>query len=351
MMKRRTGLTIIAFLLVVGASAPSQTADDAKRAEELRERFLRTVQPTADQEVQLDRIWLTHQQALANWRRENDQKLQAAQNLQLEALKTDDRDTLQAVRGELLALLESRRRLRQSMMNQMEEVLTEQQFAKARKLFRSSLTGAETLRVMQQLQLSDIQKTEMKRILDKAALASRKEENPADREAIMDDALETIEQTVLSVPQRTALQRRIEQDRQQKRRQEMLGKMEFTEEQKAKIRAILAEARQKAEHAKTSPEKQAVLAEAHRVIRRDVWTEKQREQFTLAQIERQCRQLRTLGLSEAQIAQAEKILLDAHVKAQAAPRDEEKRQILRDAHEKIRTQLLQTNQREHPNPR
>jgi len=345
-MKHLFRITMIAPVLLVACWAVAQPAFDPGRMEELRDRLYPAVKPTADQEVQLDQIFRTHRQAAENWRRQNAEILQAARRLQQDALQAGDRDTLQAVGKELRELMESRRTLFRTMMNQMEDVLDEQQFAKAREILRPAHIGSDVLRTLQKITLAETQKAEMQKILDQAAVRARTKKNRAAREEIMDDAVEVIRQTVLSQAQRDALEALLRQAKEQARRRAMLSKMDFTDEQKAKIKTLLAEARKRAEQAEGPQQKQAILAKAHRTIRRDVWTQKQRDQFFLGLIEQHRWRMRSIGMTEEQIDRAEKILTDAHAQAQAAGGDEEKRQILHDAFETIRRTVLREDQRE-----
>lgn len=346
-MKDLFQIAILIFFILPAFRAVGQPALEPARMEELRRQLIRAAKPTADQEVQLDQILQTHRQAVENWRRQNDETLQAAQRLQADAVQSGDRDTLQAVEKELRELMESRRELLQTMLNQMEDVLDESQFAKAREIIlQPAHTGVDVLGMLPHIPLTKIQNEKVQAVLNRAAAQARTKKAPAARDEIMDAAVEDIRQIVLTQPQRDALDKLLRQAREQDRRRAMLRKMEFTDEQKTRMNAILAEARQRAEKAGTPQEKRAILADAHKAVRRDVWTQTQRDQFFLTQVEQQRRRLLSIGMSEAQVAQAEKILAEAHRQARAAGSVEEKRQILRDAFEAVRRNVLRPDQRE-----
>jgi hypothetical protein len=342
---KRTWIILLVFS-ILPAGLRAQVADNPKQLEELRKRLYDAVKPTADQEVQLDQILQTHRQALENWRRQNLAVLQAARELQADAVRSDDRGTLQAVGKEIRDMMDSRRVLHQTMMHQMEDVLDEKQFARVREILLPARTGSDVLRLLPHIKLTEIQNAEVRKILEQAAVRAKAKKDRAEKEEIMDQAVEDIRQTVLSETQRNTLQTLLRREKARDRRREMLSGMDFTDEQKARIKTILAEARKKAQTVDTPREKQAILAEAHRTIRRDVWTQKQRDQLFLGQIETYRQQLKTFGLTSDQLDQAEKILTTAHEKAQASGNDEEKRQILREAVGTIRRTVLNPDQRE-----
>lgn len=330
----------IAWILLIPVLSGAHPALEPDRIEPLHKRCVRLADPTSEQEAQLDQVFRTHAHAVDNWRRENAEKLRAARKLQTDALRTGDRDTFQAVGKELRALMSSRQVLLNTLRNRLGDVLDETQFARVQSLLQPTHSGVEVLQMLPRIRLADMQKADVQNLLDQAARRSKKQNNPTACREIMDAAVETIRLSVLTSPQRETLQKLLDRQKEQRRRREMLRRMEYTPRQKAQSKKILAEAQKRAAKVETTQEKQSILAEAHKTIRRDVWTDLQREQFFLSLMEKQRRRLETLGLSQKQIDRAESILVDAHEQAKNARTDEQKRQILHEALRKIRRTVL-----------
>ncbi|MDD4061974.1 MAG: hypothetical protein PHW08_14910, partial [Kiritimatiellae bacterium] len=197
---------MMTLLLLVGRVS-AQPTTDVTGTEAFRLRLLAAARPTPDQEVQLDQILQTYRQSLENWHRQNDEKRKALQRLQQDALQSGDQGTLQAVQRDLRAMMASQRELRQTLLNQMEDVLDKEQFARVRLACKPEFAGPAVLELLRQLQLTEGQNQQIQTLLDQAAKTSRSKSDPADREEIMNDAIEEMQQVVLTPPQRDALLR------------------------------------------------------------------------------------------------------------------------------------------------
>lgn len=335
---------LLAVLTTQLSSAPPALPGSRQQWEQVRMRFVRAVQPTADQEAQLEQVWRTYLQSLDNWDRQNGPPLEMLQQRRDDAIQTNDADTLRATRRKLQALLATRGALFQSLAHQMEDILDEKQLPQARKVLQSPSHGADVLRAMDQLKLTELQKAEIQAVIDNAARRTGKNA-PALRAKAMDDAIETIRQTLLRREQNARLSTILRQQQAQAKRQALLADIEYTDEQKTRIRAILAEARTQAQALDDPKAKRAIREQARRKIRQEVWTDRQREQFHQGWIERHRRHMQAIGMSETQIARAETILAEAHKKAKTVQNGKEKQQIMRKALETIRRTVLTDRQR------
>ena len=66
-MKYTFRITMLASVVLLPAFATAQPVLETEQIEPLRKRISRSVQPTQEQQAQLDQIFQTHRQALENW--------------------------------------------------------------------------------------------------------------------------------------------------------------------------------------------------------------------------------------------------------------------------------------------
>ncbi len=263
-----------------------------------------------------------------------------------DAVDSNDTDTMQAVRSEFQTVLDSRREIHQSLMTQLGDVLTGEQMNKVRShLQEPRQNPGEFLSRLGQLQLTDAQQADVRRILADARQKAKNTDDPSLRNDAMTRAVETIRQTVLTDEQNRRLDEMLQQQQRQDHRREMLSEMHLTDEQKAKAETILADARREAKNTDDPIRRRSILARARRRIREEVWTDRQREQFRLGQEERYRREMRRIGMTDGQIARAETILTDARQEVRAALTDKQRREIMRSAMQTIRTEVMTQEQR------
>jgi len=99
----------------------------------------------------------------------------------------------------------------------------------------------------------------------------------------------------------------------------------LSDEQRARMREILSQARQDAKQAKTPQEKRKIFSSAFKKVHADVLTDEQRARV------KKMRETYGLNLTDQQKKQMKAIWAEACEKAKAAKTPQEKREILRDA--------------------
>ncbi|MCK4602495.1 MAG: Spy/CpxP family protein refolding chaperone [Phycisphaerae bacterium] len=223
-------------------------AKEYERGEPFMEQLTKGLELTDKQVEQVRQIVKTHRQAAANFRKEHAEELKAIREKLKKAGKEGDAEALKAAREEKHKLLKQRKKLHDDMTAQLKEVLSEEQFAKAKGFFAKHMQRRHDMRIMavlRKLDLSKEQRAAVKKIWDEAK-AKCKEAEDRNKAEIMKAAMEQIKKDVLNDEQRDELKLK-----------EMMAKrgdhrgpfqrLNLTDEQREKIRRIMHEARDRIE--------------------------------------------------------------------------------------------------------
>jgi Spy/CpxP family protein refolding chaperone len=264
---------------------PPRDANKGKRFEKLRERFEQAVKPTAEQQPQLEQIFRTHQQEVRNWTQQHSKQIQAAKEKLRAARKADDEQALKAAREEFRKLFETRRALVENLQKQLGEVLTKEQMAKAKEIFRpqrrrNGRAGRERGpgEMLKKLDLTEAQEAKIRDILKEAKAEVQKTDDKTRRRDIFREACEEINKTVLTEEQREkAKKHRQEQhNRRRKMMKKRMTELGMSEQQLAQTEEIINEARKAAKEAKDPQERREILRSARKKVREEVMTDEQR---------------------------------------------------------------------------
>ncbi|HDZ22694.1 MAG TPA: DUF3826 domain-containing protein [Phycisphaerae bacterium] len=112
------------------------------------------------------------------------------------------------------------------------------------------------------------------------------------------------------------------------------------DDQKAKVKAILAEAKEQAKAAETPKEKHEIMKAARQKIHNEVFTDEQKAKAAEFREQRKANKL-----TDEQKAQVKAIMAEAKEKAKAAETREQKRKIMMAARKKVHTEVLTDQQR------
>lgn len=325
-------------------------------------RLMRIIQPTEEQKPKLHQILQTHKQALENWREQHEGEMRAIREKIAQARKNNDTEALQAAREEFKPLHDSRAELHKSLDAQLAEVLTDEQMNRARQYFKSQhprpgrRQGEGPARgVLDKLNLNEEQKTKVQAILKDAHEQAKKTDSPEVRRQLMQDAFMKIEGSVLTPEQIEAFknlraQAMARHGGQRGQRRGRKAGLDLTDEQQAQSKAIMDEARAKAQQAETKEEKRAIYREAMAKVHQDVLTDDQREQVKQRfkkHIARRHKKIADhLGLSEDQQARIKEILSSARKQAQGVEDRQQRREIMKQARKKVHDEVLSDEQRE-----
>ena len=262
------------------ASGPKE--NHAKALEEA----VKELQLTQQQEAQVRQILETHRQAIANWRKENQGKLEELQQQIKAAREAKDAENRKSLVEQRRQLLASRMKLTSNMLKQLGEVLNKEQVAKIEGVLGAMAPRPfEALRnALQSLNLTEAQQTQVKEILAKAREEFRAamEQDDTDKAgAILREARSKIVKEVLTDAQRQQLEQARENLKDEMRDAFLarLKKLNLTAEQQKKVDEIMAETRKKAQATEGIDAKKAVWREAVKEIRQQVLTKEQREQL------------------------------------------------------------------------
>jgi Spy/CpxP family protein refolding chaperone len=293
-----TKLTTIAAALTVaaGALAAATPADQAdkpaakgerirQRARERFEKFCEAARLTPEQRSQVEQILKTHRQAARDYHRgEEGEQLRALRRQLREALKAGDREKVKQLREQLAEQAKGLRGLHQGLRKQLDEVLNDEQMAKARHLFvrrmarrrpgpgHPPLGGA--LRRLDDL--TDEQRERIAKIGEQAKAEITDANSPQQKRQIHRAAMKDIVENVLTDAQRKALKRGGPPRR---RPWAGLRGLDLSDEQKQRAQAIMAEARKKAAKAETPEQKRQILRDAMKAVHDDVLNDAQREKI------------------------------------------------------------------------
>lgn len=137
---------------------------------------------TAEQEAQVAQLYGTYRQALSNWSNECGAQYRAAVKKLKEARKSRDRQAADEAAEQLRKAMAPRRKLTETLIAQLADVLSEEQTAKARVLFGVANSAAgpavdpmRSLAALRELNLSKEQRERVAAILAKAVHAIEKD--------------------------------------------------------------------------------------------------------------------------------------------------------------------------------
>ena len=307
-MKRSLALGV-AMLVAATLLSPRAAAQDRPRhdgdapkpavREKVIERLIEELQLTADQATKVKQVLDTFKQANENWEKEHGQELKDAREKLQAARKDANQDDLKAARGVMMKIEATRKDLVDNLRKQLAEVpLTAEQVDKIVRFVAPPLgpgqrppEGPGPLRpfmrpmaVLRELNLSDQQMAQAKKVLDGAKAAADKAEGPKAKEELLKAAFERVKKEILTDEQREKLTD-LEKAAQAAAGSgagagagdelpPMLRPLNLSDDQKTKAKAILADAMKAAD----SPEKkrEAVRA-ALKKISDDVLTADQQE--------------------------------------------------------------------------
>ncbi|RPI62062.1 MAG: DUF3826 domain-containing protein, partial [Planctomycetaceae bacterium] len=245
------------------------------------DRLVKELALTEDKQKQVSQIFDTQKQAVENWQKENGDKLKDIQKQIADAKQAGDKDKLKDLQQQRAKLVESRVALHENLMKQLGDVLTPEQLAKAKTILGQAADKVvDVMGAIHQLNLSDDQKNKITEIMDKARADAEKATEPADKAKIMKDAIEQIRSTVLTDEQRKKLQGMLK-DKGPDAGGEFPGimKLDLTEDQKTKILAVTATAREDAAKADTPKAKRDIFQAARQKILSEVLTPEQKAKW------------------------------------------------------------------------
>lgn len=126
------------------------------------------------------------------------------------------------------------------------------------------------------LNLTDDQKAKIKEIMQQARKDAQAATDPAEKRKIHQAALEKVRDTVLTEEQRKQAK---EQFAERHPRLAAMGKLDLTDDQKAKIKEIMEQARKDAQAATDREAKQKIMQDARKKIHDTVLTDDQRKKL------------------------------------------------------------------------
>jgi Spy/CpxP family protein refolding chaperone len=208
--------------------------------------------------------------------------------------------------------------------------------------------------MLAKLNLTDDQKAKVKEIMEAARTQAQQAAEPAEKLKAVKDAVEKIRTSVLTDDQRKQLEGAREKV---ETGLEGLGglfldKLKLTDDQKAKVKELVAASRAELEKAAGAEAKAKIIKDAIEKIRTGILTDDQRKaledlraQAVTAAETRIQDALGGLKLTDDQKAKVKEIFTAARAKAAEAAGPEAKVQVLREAFQKIRAEVLTDEQR------
>lgn len=216
-------------------------ARERQRPEGELRQFIKELDLTAEKEAQVEQIFKTHRQAVANWASENADDVKELRERIAEAREAGENEKAKAAREKLRKLFQSRAQLRKDLLEQLGEVLTDEQMKKVKTRFRPRvLARHRILAAIRRLDLTEEQKAQIKEILDAARAEAKEAEGP--KAKIFEAAFKKIRTEVLTDEQRKKLAQMRKHFRPG---QGPFAGLDLTDEQRQEIRAIMEKARKK----------------------------------------------------------------------------------------------------------
>ena len=287
---KRHSCAILAAVAVLAVGSTVALAERQNRGEDRKQHMQAKMDELIEKldlapsvETQVRQIFQTHHQAVANWRREHGEDFRELAEQYRKAADAGDDKKAEAIRKKMHKLKEGRRKLRDELTKQLADVLNDEQMAKVKECFaRHRRRSAAGLAVLQQLDLTDKQKAQVREILDDAGKKAEKLDDAEEKKKVRRAAFEKIRTKVLTDEQRKCLKtmKRRAHDR------NPFAKMDLTDEQKAKMNKISKAAHQRAAKADTFAQRQEIMRASFHKIVEDVLTDEQREQLHRSRRER-----------------------------------------------------------------
>jgi len=212
---------------------------------------------------------------VANWDKENAPAIEEIKKKFAAAKEAKDRDAYRAASEEMKKLMAGKRELFEGLNASLGDILTEEQMAK----FQQALRGGKgpsrpknPFEALRMVGLSEEQQGQVKEILAAAKGEAGQVDDPAKKKEIYNAALKQIVETILTDAQRKKFQAIMAGGQQGGGE-----RIQFTDDQKAKMQEIQAEARKAAEAAETDAERREIMAGVRKRIFEEVLTDEQRE--------------------------------------------------------------------------
>ena len=258
---------------------------------DLMERMKKELELSGEQVDSIQQIWDTHQETMRNWWTENQAAFDEQRDQIRKAWEAGDRDAVREAAGKMRELF-SQRPLWQELRKQVEEVLTEEQKAKAREIFqRAGGRGRQAdpqaiLQAIKTLSLTAEQQAKANEIVKAAYAKVGEVKDPREKRRKTNEALNAavakIKKEVLTEAQLTKLaelERRLARRAGRSTMADRLRGLKLTAEQQEKVDAILKEAEAKAAKAETPQARWQARREANSKILEEVLTEEQQEDY------------------------------------------------------------------------
>jgi Spy/CpxP family protein refolding chaperone len=271
---------------------PQPLQPPSRAAPQLYERFfeslVRELNLSADQQTQVRQILDTHQQALANWRKEQAKDFRTLRQEYDQARQANDQAALAALRKEIAQAVKQRMLLEEEMLGQIRQALSDAQ----KPAFEDFISGfgqvvSDALRVqaaLWSLDLSKQQKAQVRDLLTEAEVASVVAERPRDRGEAWRQAVEEIRTKVLAPEQVRKFQHVL-------RRWQVVSafaNLDLTDRQRREIKKILDQADERLAKAE-GEQAQQVLREAVQRVEKEVLTDPQRQELRSRRAQRALR--------------------------------------------------------------
>ncbi len=230
---------------------------------------------SAETEATVLQILETHRQAAEDWRSENQPALDALKEQFLAAREAGDAEALQAVGEQFKLLMQGRMQLREALMAELSEVLTEEQLAQLHPRRGGRRGMGHARRFLAELGLTEEQIEQAKAIFAEAREEAASAETGQAKMEIFHAAMQRVRDEVLTAEQQVQVDEAME-------RMSSLGlpeELQFTEEQREQMQALCQEVRASLGEDATPEERRAAIQAGFQRFRDEVLTEEQRAAF------------------------------------------------------------------------
>lgn len=236
----------------------------------------------AETEAAVLQILETHRQAAENWRTENQAALAALKEQFQAAREAGDAEALQALGEEFRQLMQGGLQLREALMAELSEVLSEEQLAQLHPRrggrghgWRGHRGMGHAPRFIAELGLTEEQIEQAKAIFAEAREQAASAETGQAKMEIFRAAMQRVHDEVLTAEQQVRVDEAME-------RFSSLGlpeELQFTEQQREQMQALCQEVRASLGEDATPEERRAALHAGFQRFREEVLTEEQRAAF------------------------------------------------------------------------
>jgi len=297
---------VLVFSAVSGVAAAREEAPKRDRKARRHrsgaaklEKLLESFNLSEDELARVKQIFDTRRQADANWRKENAEDFKDIRDAMVQARKDGDSAAMKGAQERMKKLTASRKGASQEVFVQLSEILSKDQLAKVKGLMSpKSGAGSHLLRgrtlnaALEKLDLTDAQKSEIKKIQDavdaemKKARTAMKEAKTRDEKIEISkglsrttrDAWDKIK-AILGEDLTARLQQIAgEMAKNARKRNDPFAGLNLTGEQKEKIAAIRKSVREKMRGARDAEGRRAVIADMRKEID-DVLSDEQKAQL------------------------------------------------------------------------